>query len=223
MSTTTTAALARSGRDGRPAPTVRVSTRVLTTTAALAGPFFFASSAVQALARDGFDIRIHPLSQLATGDLGWIQAVTFVLTGLGAVGLAVAHRRLVRSGAGSRIIPIFLAVFAGAFVVAGLFPMDPENGFPIGAPDGPVAMSWHSIVHSAAAAVSFTALAGACIAALVRSVRHRRVPAWIGHGLVAVVLLVPAQPTWWTVQLAITSVIAFTWVSLTALRLRKGV
>jgi hypothetical protein len=214
--TTTTAAPARS-----PRPAGHVSSRVLTTTAALAGPFFFASSAIQALARDGFDLRIHPLSQLATGGPGWIQAATFVLTGLGAVGLAIAHRRLVTSGAGSRIIPIFLTVFAGAFVVAGLFPMDPENGFPIGAPDGPVAMSWHSIVHSTAAAVSFTALAGACIAALVRSIRQRRVLPSIGHGLVAVVLLVPSDPTWWTVQLAITSAIAFTWVSLTALRLRN--
>ncbi|CAM3476965.1 DUF998 domain-containing protein [Occultella aeris] len=220
---TNTAAPARSGRDGRPRAAVHVSTHALTTTAALAGPFFFASSALQALARDGFDIRVHPLSQLATGDLGWIQLATFVLTGLAAGGLAVAHRRLVTTGAGSRIIPVFLAVFAGAFVAAGLFPMDPQNAFPIGAPDGPVTMSWHSIVHSTAAAVSFTALAGACIAALVRSIRHRRSLASIGHGLVALTLLLPADPTWWTVQLVITSMIAFTWVSLTALRLRKGV
>ena len=42
--------------------------------------------------------------------------------------------------------------------------MDPENGFPAGTPDGPVVrMSWHSVVHSAAAAVAFTALAVAAM------------------------------------------------------------
>lgn len=196
-------------------------TRRLLIAAAVAGPGFYASSVLQALLRDGFDIRVHPLSQLATGGPGWIQMISFVLAGLGVIALAVGHRRLVRTGAGSRIAPIALGIFGAGFVIAGCFPMDPQNGFPIGAPEGAVAMSWHSVVHSAGAALSFTALAVACIALLVRAIRRRRVPAAVGNGLVAVVLLLPMSPTESSIQIAVTGLIAFGWVTVSALRLLR--
>lgn len=173
---------------GLHAPAGRTRTHGLLAAAALAGPLFYVSSTVQALTRQGFDIRVHPLSQLATGGPGWIQQVTFVLAGLGVIALAVAHRRLITHGAG--------------------------------APEGVVEMSWHSIVHTASAAVSFIALAGACISLLVRSIRRRRVGASLGHGLVALVLLLPMSPTESSIQIAITGLIAFTWVTVSALRLR---
>jgi hypothetical protein len=199
----------------------RPRTRGLLAAAALAGPVFYLSSTVQALARPGFDIRLHPLSQLATGEAGWVQQVTFVLAGLGATALAVAHRRVVTEGAGSRIAPILLSVFGAGFVIAGLFTMDPQNGFPTGAPAGVVEMSWHSIVHTAAAAASFLALAGACIALLVRSIRRRRVWASVANGLVALVLLLPMSPTESSVQIAVTGLVAFSWVTASAVDLRR--
>ncbi|GLY53160.1 DUF998 domain-containing protein [Lentzea sp. NBRC 102530] len=200
----------------------RPRTRTLLAAAALAGPFFYISSTVQALTRPGFDIGIHPLSQLATGAPGWIQQVTFVLAGLGVIALAVAHRRLVTQGVGRRLVPIFLTVFGAGFVIAGLFTMDPQNSFPEGAPSGVVEMSWHSIVHTAAAALSFVALAGTCVTLLVRHVRARDVWAAIGNGLVALVLLLPTSPTESSIQIAITGLIAYTWVTVHALVLRRS-
>src|ERR1043165_741969 len=102
-----------------PARATHRSTRALLVAALLAGPFFYASSIAQAVAREGFDIAVHPLSQLATGGVGWIQTATFVLAGLGAIGLAVARRRLVTTGVGARLVPIFVAVFGAGFVLAG--------------------------------------------------------------------------------------------------------
>ncbi|TWD82914.1 uncharacterized protein DUF998 [Kribbella amoyensis] len=201
---------------------VRPSTRHLLTAAALAGPLFFTSAAAQGLTRDGFDLRIHPISQLATGDLGWIQMATFVLAGSGVVALAVAYRRLVTEGVGRRLVPLLLTVFGAGLILAGLFVMDPQHGFPIGTPDGPAAaMSWNGIVHSAAAAIAFTALAVACIALVVRCVRRRQVAAAVGHGVVAVVLLVPMPSVPISLQIAFTGLIAFTWTTVTALRLRR--
>lgn len=197
-------------------------TRHLLTAAATAGPLFYVSSTAQALTRDGFDLRTHPLSQLATGDLGWIQAVTFVLAGVGVLGLAVAHGRVVADGPGSRIVPLFLGTFGIGFVVAGCFPMDPQNGFPIGAPAGAVEMSWHAVVHSAAAALSFLALAVACIALSVRALRARRRWAAVGHGITALVLLLPMSPSESSIQIAVTGLIAFTWVTVYSLGLRRG-
>lgn len=204
------------------AATFRSRTRGLLIVAALAGPFFYVSSLVQALAREGFDIRAHPLSQLATGEAGWVQQVTFVVAGCGAAALAVAHHRIITEGAGWRLAPVFIGTFGAAFAIAGLFPMDPQNGFPAGAPAGAVAMSWHSIVHSSAAAVSFLALAGACITLLIRAVRRKRVWASIGNGAVALILLLPVSPTEGSIQIAVTGLIAFSWVTVTALRLGRG-
>lgn len=196
-------------------------TRSLLTAATLAGPFFVVSAGVQSVAREGFDLRVHPLSQLSTGDLGWVQILTFALTGLGLLALAVAHRRIVREGVGRRAVPALLGIAAVGFVLAGVFVMDPENGFPVGTPDGPAAsMSWHGIAHSVVAAVAFTALAAAAVVLTVRAVRARRVLAAVGHGVVGLALLLPVSPETASLQVAVNGLVAFTWTTILALRLR---
>ncbi|MEK8225887.1 DUF998 domain-containing protein [Oerskovia sp. M15] len=190
--------------------------------AAVTGPFFVVSAGVQAFAREGFDLRVHPLSQLSTGDLGWIQITTFVLTGLGILALATAHRRRVTEGVGRRAVPVLLGIAGIGLVLAGLFVMDPEHGFPVGTPDGPApSMSWHGVAHSVAAAVAFTAFAGAAAVLTARAVRAHRALAAVGHGVVALVLLVPVAPETASLQVAVNGLVAFTWTTVVALRLRR--
>jgi hypothetical protein len=196
-------------------------TRQLLTAAAIVGPLFYAVAIAQMLTRDGFDLRVHPISQLATGSLGWIQMISFVLTGLGVIALALARSRLITEGTGRRAVPLFLGLFGGGLVLAGLFPMDPQNGFPAGTPDGTVAMSWHSVVHSVGAVVAFTALAVACIVLVVDAVRRRSTKAAVGHGVVALVMLLPMSPTEASLQIALNGVVAFTWTTLYAVQLRR--
>lgn len=200
----------------------RRSTRRLALAAALAGPLFYGSAIAQMLTRPGFDLRVHPLSQLSTGELGWIQIATFILTGLGVLALAVVHRRVVTQGLGRRAAPLFIGIFGVGLIAAGCFVMDPQFGFPLGAPEGAVPMSWHSIVHSAAAAIAFTALAVACIVLLVRDIRRRALWPAIGNGVTALVMLVPVSPESASVQVALTGLVAFTWTTVVALRLRRA-
>lgn len=205
-------------------PEVRdtVTTRLLAAAAAT-GPVFFVVVVAQMLTREGFDLREHPISQLATGGTGWVQMTNFVLAGVGVLALSAALRRRSTGGFGRRAIPALVAVFGAGLVLAGVFPMDPEHGFPVGTPTGPAAsMSWHAAAHAVAAAVAFTALALACVAAAVRAVRQRRPGAAFGHGVVAVVLLVPVAPAGPSIQIAVTGLVAFTWTTLTALSLRRG-
>ncbi|WP_036373332.1 DUF998 domain-containing protein [Micromonospora sp. ATCC 39149] len=203
-------------------PTVRSASDRLLLAGALAGPVFFTTTTVQAATRDGFDITRHPISQLATGGLGWIQITTFVLTGLGGLALAAGIKRTLTEGIGRRALPILVGIFGVGLIAAGLFTMDPENGFPPGSPDGPVArMSWHSVVHSVAAAVAFTALAVAAIVLTVRSARRRAVPAAVLNGAAALVLLLPVSPEHMSVQIAVNGLVAFTWTTVVALRLRR--
>ncbi|KRC61281.1 hypothetical protein ASE14_10290 [Agromyces sp. Root81] len=200
----------------------RESTRRLAVAAALAGPLFYASAIIQMLTRPGFDLRVHPISQLSTGALGWIQIATFVLTGLGVIALAIVHRRVVVDGLGRRAAPLFIGIFGAGLIAAGFFIMDPQLGFPAGAPEGVVSMSWHSVVHSTAAALAFTALAVACIVLLVRDIRRRALWPAIGNGVTALVLLLPVTPESASVQVALTGVVAFTWTTVVALRLRRA-
>ncbi|MBM7832775.1 hypothetical protein JOE59_003480 [Agromyces cerinus] len=217
-----TAHLDHQARTESPTAARRESTRRLAVAAALAGPLFYASAIIQMLTRPGFDLRQHPISQLSTGSLGWIQIATFVLTGLGVIALAVVHRRVVIEGLGRRAAPLFIGIFGAGFIAAGCFTMDPQLGFPLGAPQGIVPMSWHSVVHSAAAAIAFTALAVACIVLLVRDIRRRAVWPAIGNGVTALVMLLPVTPESASVQVALTGVVAFTWTTVVALRLRRA-
>lgn len=199
------------------------STRRLLLAGAFAGPLFYASALVQMLTRPGFDIRIHPLSQLSTGDLGWIQILTFVLAGLGLICLSVGHRRVVTRGIGRAAIPILVAISGAGFIAAGLFPQDPANGFPLGVADGPAAdPTWHALLHMVAAIVAFTALAVAAIIALIRAIRERRTAAAIGNGIVAIVLLAPVVPDIASIQVALTGLFAFGWCTATAVSLQRS-
>ncbi|UNK70660.1 DUF998 domain-containing protein [Microbacterium sp. H1-D42] len=201
-------------------PALPRTTRTLLLAGALAGPLFYLSAIVQMLTRPGFDLRIHPLSQLSTGELGWIQILTFIVVGLGLICLSIGHRRVVTAGVGRTAIPVLIAIGGMGFIAAGVFPQDPANGFPIGTPDGPAAEpSPHAVVHMVVAIVAFTALAVAAIVALVRAIRERRVVAAVANGIVALALLAPVIPDIASVQVAITGLFAFGWCTASAISL----
>ena len=62
-------------RPGAPSTSV-VPSRILLIVGAVAGPIFAAVATAQVLLRDGFDLRRHPLSQLATGGPGLYRSQT---------------------------------------------------------------------------------------------------------------------------------------------------
>ena len=64
------------------ATTSKGRTAVLLAAGVVAGPLYVVVSLAQALTRPGFDLSRHPWSALANGDLGWIQMVNLILTGI---------------------------------------------------------------------------------------------------------------------------------------------
>ncbi|MFI1939665.1 DUF998 domain-containing protein [Streptomyces purpureus] len=139
------------------------TTRSLLTCAVVASPLWAAVSLIQAAGRDGFDITRHPLSALSNGSLGWLQIANFVVAGLllaiGATGL----RRTLHGTPGSTWAPRLVRISGIGMIAAGLFVMDPVDGFPAGAPDNQAAtLTWHSYAHFAAGSVTFTSLIAAC-------------------------------------------------------------
>jgi hypothetical protein len=139
------------------------SARTLLTCGVVAAPLWAAVSLAQAATRAGFDLTRHPLSALSNGSLGWLQIANFlvagVLTVLGAAGL----RRAMHGAVGGRWVPRLVAVNGVGMIAAGVFVMDPGDGFPVGTPSGqPTTLSWHAYGHLAAGSVAFIALIAAC-------------------------------------------------------------
>ncbi|MFC7405603.1 DUF998 domain-containing protein [Georgenia alba] len=133
--------------------------------------------------RPGYRPVRHPVSALALGGRGWVQAVNFVLCGAlvtaGAVGLLA-------TSAGWLAAPV--GCLGLGLVASGLFPMDPVRGYPPGTPEGdPEVLSRTHQLHDAAGAVVFLAMpVSAFVGALVLDGAAWR----IGSAAVGVLLLV---------------------------------
>lgn len=196
-----------------------MSPRLLLTCGVLATPLFFAVAFAQAATRDGYVLGPHMISQLASGEGGWVQVANFVVVGvlfvLGALGIR-------RAGPADRPWTARLVtVFGIGLIAAGVFVADAANGYPVGAPE---AMTWHGVLHLVAASVSGLALLGAIAVQVRQALVHRQVVWAVACVLVALVyVLLPAvDPTRYGLLFAVASVVGWGWVSAVAFRLLAG-
>lgn len=132
--------------------------------AGVVAPVLFAGvSLAQVFTRAGFDLLRHPLSMLSTGDLGWLQIANFLVTGALVIAGGVGLRRALHGRPGGTWAPRLIVIYGIGLVAAGIFSMDPGDGFPAGTPLGaPTSMSWHALLHMVAGSIAFTALIAAC-------------------------------------------------------------
>lgn len=147
--------------DQQCSPAVRV-TRSLLGYGVIAGPFYVAVSLAQALTRDGFQLDKHAWSLLESGDLGWIQVMNFIVTGLMTVAAAAGLRRAMTPGRGHRWASLLIAVYGVGMVGAGVFTADPAQGFPVGTPEV-TTVSWHGMLHFVTGGIGFLCLIVACL------------------------------------------------------------
>jgi hypothetical protein len=200
------------------------TTRTLLTCGTVAGPVFVAVGLIQAFTIPGFDLTHHYLSQLSSGDLGWIQIANFVIAGLLTIAAAVGVRRALDGGTLGRVSPVLLGGFGVGLAAAGVFVADPAIGFPPGTPDViPTQQSWHSILHGVSAIVSFVFLVGACFTLGYRFARQHH---WgwavysVATGIVSFGL--PSVPNpWGGVFLFVAATIAFVWMAALCIRLTR--
>ncbi|MET8118234.1 DUF998 domain-containing protein [Micromonospora sp. NPDC005189] len=137
-------------------------TRILLGCGTVAGLLFPVLSFGQAFTRSGFDLRRHAVSSLTLGDLGWLQVIAFVGTGLLAVAFAVGLWRALRPGRAGTVGPVLVGVYGVAMVGGGIFVPDPALGWPPGAPAGlPEQVSTGSVLHTVCGAAAFLSLIAA--------------------------------------------------------------
>lgn len=122
-----------------------------------AGLLFYGLALVQGLLRDGFDITKHPVSMLSLGGWGWVQIVSFLITGLLLIGTAVGIRKKIKGQKAGTWGPILVGIGGLGFMLAGIFTADPAMGFPVGVAE-PATESTHSMLHMMSFMLAFNSL-----------------------------------------------------------------
>jgi hypothetical protein len=145
-------------------------TRRLLSCGVAAGPVFTAVFLLEGAVRDGYRPLRHPVSSLALGSRGWIQAGNFAVAGTlilaGAVGLARAA-----DPATSRAAPALIGAAGAGLIGSAAFTTDPVSGYPPGTPDALPAPSRAGTAHNLAALPVFFGLPAAALACGWRSWR----------------------------------------------------
>ena len=134
----------------------------------VAGPFYLVFGLVLALTRPGFDFGRDALSILLLGDLGWLQALNLVLSGLMT---AVAAIGLWRTPQWSRTAAVLVGVYGAALI-----------GSAFAVPDRPGSgtATVHGLLHLAFGGIGFLTLGVAAVIARSWFARRdsRRAAAW---------------------------------------------
>jgi len=140
-----------------------------------AGPVFVTTFLAEGATRDGYRPSRHPVSSLALGPHGRVQAANFAVTGTlvlaGAAGLGHAADPALSSRAGRALIGA-----AGAGLIgAAVFATDPVSGYPPGTPGALTQPTRTGMIHNLAAVPVFLGLPAAAFTCSWQSVRtgHR--------------------------------------------------
>ena len=146
-------------------------TRRLLRCGVAAGPVFVAAFLLEGAVRDGYRPLRHPVSSLALGPRGWVQAGNFAVAGAlvvaGAAGLARAGDR----AASRRAAPALIGAAGAGLIGSAVFTTDPVSGYPPGTPDALTQPSRTGTAHNLAAVPVFVGLPAAALACAWRSWR----------------------------------------------------
>jgi hypothetical membrane protein len=130
-----------------------MSTRGLLTCGVIAPVLFIVTFFIDGATRPGYEPWHNFVSQLSTGERGWVQIANFLLCGVlllvGAAGLLPTRV--------PRIVTVLIGVIAVGLIAAGVFVTDPGFGYPPGerAPSTP---TFHDAVHGVASVIVFFTL-----------------------------------------------------------------
>ena len=101
-----------------------------------------------------------------------------ILTGVLTIVFAVGVRQVLGDGPAARAIPVLTGVVGVGLVVAGIFPADPNAGFPPGStpPAEATVAGW---IHNLNLFPTWAALTAAMLCAAYRAARRREGPLWV--------------------------------------------
>jgi hypothetical protein len=132
---------------------------------------FVTASVAEGAVRDGYRPLRHPVSSLALGPHGWVQAANFAVTGTLFLAAAAGLSRARSPAASARAGPVLIGAAGAGLIGSAVFPTDPVSGYPPGTPDALPAPTRTGIVHNLAAIPVFLGLPAAAASYSWRSFR----------------------------------------------------
>ena len=197
-------------------------------------PLFIVVFLFEGFTRPGYSQWRHYVSQLATGDGGWMQVVNFLVCGTLVIAFAVGLRSALRGSRGSIGGPVLIGFFGSALLVAGVFVTDPALGYPVGAS---MVHTVHGMIHGLAGLAAFTLLPAAAFVMAWHFSSEPGSRRWtlysVGVGTLLVVMFIasttvstlderglwPNAPTGFLQRIAIIG--GWTWIAMLALHLLR--
>ena len=129
------------------------------------GPVFFVVLfLIEGATRRGYDALRQPVSTLALGHGGWMQRISFVLTGALTLGFSSSLLAESIGPSGLRWVAALLVLYSVGLVGAGVFVTDPIGGYPPGT-EMPSQPSVTGSLHGLFSLLVFLPLFFACIVA----------------------------------------------------------
>lgn len=128
-----------------------------------AGPVFVASFLLEGALREGYRPLRHPVSSLALGPRGWVQAANFAVTGTLFLADAAGLSRASDPAASSPAARALVGAAGAGLIGAAVFPTDPVSGYPPGSPDALPFPSHTGVAHNLAAIPVFLGLPAAAL------------------------------------------------------------
>jgi len=105
--------------------------------AGIAGPvLFIVVFLVEGVIREGYDPVRLQVSYLSLGEGGWVQVLSFLVSGALILVFAGALRGVLEGGPGAVTGTLGVALAGAGLVIAGVFSTMPAFGWPPGTPDG---------------------------------------------------------------------------------------
>ncbi len=118
---------------------------------------------IEGATRPGYSAWRTDVSYLALSNQGWEQIANFLICGTLCIAFAVGLRRIWRTGRGSVWGPLLIGLFGLGLLVAGVFVIDPGEGYPLGAPTSGSLQTWHGWIHGISGLLLFNVvLPAAC-------------------------------------------------------------
>jgi Protein of unknown function (DUF998) len=128
-----------------------------------AGPVFVGVFLLEGGARDGYRPLRHPVSSLALGPRGWIQAGNFAVAGTLFLAAAAGLARAGDRAASSRAAPALIGAAGAGLIGSAVFTTDPVSGYPPGTPDALTQPTRRGTAHNLAAVPVFFGLPAAAL------------------------------------------------------------
>ena len=113
-----------------------------------AGPVFVTVFLAEGATRKGYRPLRHPVSSLALGPRGWIQAANFAVTGTLVLAAAAGVGRTRDPALSMRTGQVLIGVAGLGLIGSAVFATNPVSGYPPGTPDALVSPSRAGTIHN---------------------------------------------------------------------------